>query len=155
LATFDESTSAPNRKFDEQRQADYLEHRAKGCGPLIASSNVGVTYQTVKNFRREFPEFKVLEREAEERSIQKIENALFRTAEGGNVRAQEFFLKNRKPKKWNDTQSITAKVAGMTDEELLLHAKRLFAGIAETGSSTEDDDDTAERTSSENAEIPQ
>lgn len=68
------------------------------------AGNIGISARTLLNWRkRSIPIFLALKKGKEVSDFQ-IENALFKSALEGNVTAQIFWLKNRRPDKWRDRQ---------------------------------------------------
>ena len=68
------------------------------------AGNIGISARTLLNWRkRSIPIFLALKKGKEVADFQ-IENALFKSALDGNVTAQIFWLKNRRPDKWRDRQ---------------------------------------------------
>ena len=51
-------------------------------------------------------------KKGEEDAIDKVENALFSAACSGNITAQIFFLKNRRPDAWKDKRDTEISGAG-------------------------------------------
>jgi hypothetical protein len=49
---------------------------------------------------------------AEEVATDDVEGANWRSAMQGNVRAQEFWLRNRRPEKWGDTKQVHMELSG-------------------------------------------
>lgn len=68
--------------------------------------NVGVDVATLHEWRNRFPEFDDLFKRTKEIVDYEVENALHKAAMEGNVTAQIFWLKNRKPVQWRDKQDV-------------------------------------------------
>jgi hypothetical protein len=92
----------------------------------------GVSRQTVANWKEAHPEFLYAVRRAKLLADNRVEGSLFYQATSGNVPAQIFWLKNRRPSEWREKQELATQVsgqiehlhirpedlAGLTDEEL-------------------------------------
>jgi hypothetical protein len=87
-------------KFGTPTREKYLEQLRQGVRRLPAARNVGVSEELVRLYRKAFPAFAVEEKSAEEESLDEVENAMHQAAISGNVRAGEFILCNRRPKRW-------------------------------------------------------
>jgi hypothetical protein len=88
--------------------------------------------QTVTNWKEAHPEFLYAVRRAKLLADNRVEGSLFYQATSGNVPAQIFWLKNRRPSEWREKQELATQVsgqiehlhirpedlAGLTDEEL-------------------------------------
>lgn len=61
---------------------------------------LGVCADTIASRKKKYSEFAERIKRGRQRAINKVENALFTTATGGNTTAQIFFLCNRAPDKW-------------------------------------------------------
>lgn len=66
------------------------------------SQNMGISSDTLIQWKKRFPEISESLKRGKEVVDYIVENALFKSAIEGNVTAQIFWLKNRKPKKWRD-----------------------------------------------------
>ena len=89
-------------KFDEIHQERYLALIAAGANKQGAAELVGVCRNTVRNRRLADEEFARRESEANMVAVAAVEGFLYREAQGGNVTACIFFLKNRAPDRWRD-----------------------------------------------------
>lgn len=69
--------------------------------------NAGISETTFYKWQREHAEFAQALKQGKEVVDFMVENALFKNATGGNVAAQIFWLKNRKPDKWKEHQEMT------------------------------------------------
>jgi hypothetical protein len=92
----------------------------------------GVHRTTITNWMEEHPEFFCAVKRAKLLADNRVEGSLFYQATSGNVTAQIFWLKNRRPSEWREKQELSAQVsgqiehlhvrpedlAGLTDEEL-------------------------------------
>ena len=68
--------------------------------------NMGISVATLYNWKKEHLEILEALKKGKEVADYEVENALHKTALEGNVTAQIFWLKNRKPDKWRDKQSM-------------------------------------------------
>lgn len=64
--------------------------------------NVGITAKTLYEWQHRFSEISDALKKGKEIVDYEVENALLNKAIGGDVTAQIFWLKNRKPDKWRD-----------------------------------------------------
>lgn len=64
--------------------------------------NLGIGYTTFKDYKKKYPSFLSALKKGKEVVDFEVENALFKNAMEGNVTAQIFWLKNRKPTKWRE-----------------------------------------------------
>lgn len=68
--------------------------------------NIGVSRTTFYKWQKEHEDFANAIKQGKEVVDFMVENALFKNAMGGNVAAQIFWLKNRKPDKWKEHQEL-------------------------------------------------
>jgi hypothetical protein len=66
------------------------------------AANIGIHRNTLREWKKRCPEIAEAIREGKEVVDYIVENALLKEATSGNVTAQIFWLKNRKPKEWRD-----------------------------------------------------
>lgn len=92
-------------EWEEKDSLFLLESWARdGLTEAQIAGNMGISARTLLNWRkRSIPIFLALKKGKEVADFQ-IENALFKSALDGNVTAQIFWLKNRRPDKWRDRQ---------------------------------------------------
>ena len=64
--------------------------------------NLGISYTTFKEYKNKYPSFSATLKKGKEIVDYEVENALLQNALNGNITAQIFWLKNRKPDKWKD-----------------------------------------------------
>ena len=64
--------------------------------------NAGITAATLYEWKKKYPEISEALKKGKEVVDFEVENALLQTALSGNVAAQIFWMKNRKPDKWRD-----------------------------------------------------
>lgn len=91
--------------WEQENSLFLLESWARdGLTEVQIAENMGISARTLLNWKkRSIPIFLALKK-GKEVSDYQVENALFRSALEGNVTAQIFWLKNRKPDKWRDKQ---------------------------------------------------
>lgn len=95
------------------------------------AKNMGIAESTLYEWQKKYSELSEALKETKEIIDYEVENALYIAALNGNVTAQIFWLKNRRPDKWREKQDIgiTGEVktenpfVGLTTEEL----KKLIA----------------------------
>ena len=66
------------------------------------SQNCGITATTLYEWKNRFPEISEALKKGKEIVDYMVENALLKSAMEGNVTAQIFWLKNRRPGSWKD-----------------------------------------------------
>ena len=71
--------------------------------------NMGISVQTLWVYKNSHPEIREVIKKGKEVVDYYVENALLQKALDGDVTAQIFWLKNRKPSKWRDKQDIEVK----------------------------------------------
>lgn len=69
------------------------------------SKNLGIDCATFYRYKKQYCEFCDALKSKEEADYV-IENALFENAKSGNITAQIFWLKNRRPDKWRDKVEV-------------------------------------------------
>lgn len=89
-------------KFDTKKREAYLEHLRGGMRRGAAARAVGVTRQNVSVYRKKDDEFADAESQAEMDADEVVEDSLFKSAKGGNLGAQVFWLTNRRPDLWRN-----------------------------------------------------
>ena len=77
-----------------------------GLTDLQISKNIGVAMSTFCDWKNKHPEFSETLKRSKDVADYEVENALFKKAKMGDVTAQIFWLKNRKPKQWRDKVSF-------------------------------------------------
>lgn len=92
------------RKFNAQRQEEYLDYLSRGMRRGQAASIVGVSYRQVADARRIDPAFVDAEKAAEAQACEAVENVLWEVAQGGNMLAIMYYLGNRAPERWRDVR---------------------------------------------------
>lgn len=86
----------------------------------IARDKVGVSSQTLYNWRKKYEEIDEALRMGKDVADRQVENALFNAALEGNVTAIIFWLKNRKPDKWRDMKNIDANIESIKKLDQIL-----------------------------------
>lgn len=66
------------------------------------AGNMGVSYSTLRDWRDKFPALSAALKESKDVVDRAVENALYEAALKGNITAQIFWLKNRKPAFWRE-----------------------------------------------------
>lgn len=86
--------------------------------------NLGISYTTFKEYKNKYPSFSATLKKGKEIVDYEVENALLQNALNGNITAQIFWLKNRKPDKWKDkiesnkdTQDVMEKLDKLLEEQ--------------------------------------
>lgn len=64
--------------------------------------NMGIAYSTLKEWKNKYPAILAALKKGKEVIDFEVENALLNSALSGNITAQIFWLKNRRPDKWRD-----------------------------------------------------
>lgn len=77
-----------------------------GLTDVQISKNIGVAMSTFCDWKNKHPEFSEALKRSKDVADYEVENALFKKAKMGDVTAQIFWLKNRKPKQWRDKVSF-------------------------------------------------
>lgn len=77
-----------------------------GLTDLQIAKNIGVAMSTFCDWKNKHPEFSEALKRSKDVADYEVENALFKKAKMGDVTAQIFWLKNRKPKQWRDKVSF-------------------------------------------------
>lgn len=73
-----------------------------GLSEKQISHNIGISETTLNDWKKRFPEFLEAIKKGKEVVDYEVENALLKSALDGNVTAQIFWLKHRKPNYWSD-----------------------------------------------------
>lgn len=77
-----------------------------GLTDLQISKNIGIQQSTFYDWKLKHAEFSEALKRSKDVADYEVENALFKKAKMGDVTAQIFWLKNRKPKQWRDKVSF-------------------------------------------------
>ena len=70
------------------------------------ANNLAISIDTFYKYKKKYPEFSESLKRGKEVVDYEVENALLQNALNGNITAQIFWLKNRKPKQWKDKVNI-------------------------------------------------
>lgn len=70
------------------------------------AKNMGISYSTLKEWKNKYSAISATLKKGKEVVDYEVENALLKSALGGNTTAQIFWLKNRRPDKWRDKPPI-------------------------------------------------
>lgn len=99
-------------EWEEEGNLFLLESWSRdGLTEVQIAGNMGISARTLLNWKKKsVPIFLALKR-GKEVSDYQVENALFKSAVEGNVTAQIFWLKNRRPDKWRDKQEAKVDLA--------------------------------------------
>jgi hypothetical protein len=95
--------------------------------------NMGIVTSTLYEWKKKFSELSNAVKINKDIADRQIENALYKAAKDGNITAQIFWLKNRKPKEWRDKQEmehsgdlkLNANIRDANTDELIEKAKEL------------------------------
>jgi hypothetical protein len=93
-------------KFTAKKRDEYLELLRAGQRRGAAAHAVGVTRQTVSQYKKRDLEFAALCDDAEMDANEEVEDALFQAALSGNVTAVQVWLYNRWPDRWADRRNV-------------------------------------------------
>lgn len=111
-------------KFDAVKREAYLAALRTGARRGAAAESVGISRQSVNNYRKAHPEFVREESEAEGEANELVEDALFEAAVSGNTTAIQVWLYNRAPERWQDRRGAreagaleVGDIAELTDSE--------------------------------------
>ena len=66
------------------------------------AENIGISTVTMWEWKKKYSNFANALKVSKDIADRQIENALFKAAKEGNITAQIFWLKNRKPDKWRE-----------------------------------------------------
>ncbi len=72
------------------------------------AKNMGVAYSTFRDWKDRYSALSAALKKGKEVVDYQVENALLQSALDGNITAQIFWLKNRRPDKWRDKPSEQA-----------------------------------------------
>ena len=75
--------------------------------------NCGVSMATFYEWKKKYPDFSEALKNGKEVVDYQVENALYQKALHGDVTAQIFWLKNRRPKRWRDKPELDAGQEGV------------------------------------------
>lgn len=95
------------------------------------AKNLSISLSTFYKWKKEFSEFSESLKRSKEIADYEVENALFKKAKMGDVTAQIFWLKNRRPDKWRDKADINANVESNGVLESILALRNSTDGSVE------------------------
>jgi hypothetical protein len=120
--------------------------------PEIANY-IGTSIASFDRWTMEHDELREALKRGREGSDDRVVDSLYKNALAGNVTAQIFWLKNRRPAEWRDVQNIEANHAHyivadhpMTEEQWIAERAdraQVIEGKGVTPDVTQDEDDTA------------
>ena len=87
--------------------------------------NIGISTSTLNNWKNKYVEILESLKKGKEVIDYEVENALLQNALNGNITAQIFWLKNRKPKQWKDKVDIE----GEANKETLNKLDEVLKGL--------------------------
>lgn len=70
------------------------------------AENMGICRDTLYEWEKKFTDISDALKKGREVADRNVENALYKNAMSGNIAAQIFWLKNRKPNEWKDKQNM-------------------------------------------------
>lgn len=82
------------------------------------ANNLAISIDTFYKYKKKYPEFSESLKRGKEIVDYEVENALLQNALNGNITAQIFWLKNRKPRQWKDKVNIEDESNKETLEKL-------------------------------------
>lgn len=74
----------------------------EGLTLACIAEKMGITRTTLFEWRKKSPIITASFKKGENRAVDNVENALYSAAINGNITAQIFFLKNKRPQDWKD-----------------------------------------------------
>lgn len=119
-------------KFEEIKEKfPLIEGWAKeGLTDEQISRNLGISKVTFYKYKASCSELNELLKKSKEVVDYEVENALYKSAIGGNVSAMIFWLKNRRPDKWKDKKEpmeveLMRKELDLRERKLELEEQKL------------------------------
>lgn len=119
-------------KFEEIKEKfPLIEGWAKeGLTDEQISRNLGISKVTFYKYKASCSELNELLKKSKEVVDYEVENALYKSAIGGNVSAMIFWLKNRRPDKWRDKREhseieLQAKELELKEKKFELEKQKL------------------------------
>lgn len=92
------------------------------------AKNLDIALSTFYEYKNKYLEFSDALKRGKEVVDYEVENALLKSAINGNVTAQIFWLKNRKPKEWKDKRDIDILEGAISLSEAIQKAYENKAG---------------------------
>jgi hypothetical protein len=94
------------KPFTADMKRLYIDLLRKGQRRFAAAKSLGISPRTISKHIRRYPQFASAVLLAEVVACDKVENALYKQALKGNVKAIEIWLYNRSPDRWADKRSV-------------------------------------------------
>ena len=92
--------------------------------------NMGITAKTLYVWKNEYSDICEALKRGKEVVDYQVENALLNKALGGDITAQIFWLKNRRPDKWREKQVEGVPTASQAEDDALTESlKELARGL--------------------------
>ncbi len=91
-------------KFDAVKKKEYIRLLTAGGRRMACAAQVGVNARTVEKHMHKYPAFAEDVSYAETTANERVEGAMYLSAIGGNVTAQQVWLYNRSPERWKNAQ---------------------------------------------------
>lgn len=133
MANKSNNRTSKKKKESKVRKDAYLKALSEGVLRGAASQAAGVSRITIWEWRRKDAEFNAACEAAELSAVDAVEDALFQTALGGNVTAQQVWLYNRAPDRWADRRNVrhSGRVDVVAGEpvDMTLEEERVFAEV--------------------------
>ena len=101
----------------EENLAKIEEWAGKGLMLADIAHNMGISRPTLYNWREKSPAITAALKRGGDVADERVENALYRAACEGNITAQIFYLKNRKPFYWRDKRETEIAGSGKVSFE--------------------------------------
>lgn len=114
-------TKKPREKFDANRREIFLNFLRKGIRRTQACKKTGICRATFNKYMNTYPKFAEEVNQAEVDANELIEQSLFNSALKGNVTAQQVWLYNRDPERWQDRRNVT--VGGDKENPIAIEGK--------------------------------
>lgn len=86
------------------------------------AEKIGISKQTFYDWLKKYPDLSDSLKENKDVVDRKVENALLKNALNGNVTAQIFWLKNRKPNEWREKREAEANEAQSSSMNQLIQS---------------------------------
>lgn len=101
-------------KYEEWKKNNELKEKLflisgwsrNGLTQQQIADNLNLSIDTLIEYKKKYAEFSEALKHGKEIADLQIENALYKAAKEGNITAQIFWLKNRKPNDWRDKHEI-------------------------------------------------
>lgn len=96
----------PPSTIDERLLNALSSLAEKGASDKEIAEAAGISVRTFYRWKQTHPEFWHTLKESKEMADDLMEDSLYELGMSGNVTAQIFWLKNRRPERWRDVQKI-------------------------------------------------